>query len=276
MSDTPDEKTPAQPIGDDLIMPYADGVLAPDQRPAVREALARDPELMQRFEGFLFTRGPLARAFDAVLAAPIPERLLEAVRGPTPQRTRPTVSLLGSVRLARLADMFRVPDFSPAVAVPAVLVGLAAGWLAHYAIGIAVPVGSRGVVDTASLQQALEVTPTGGSAKVARGLSLAPRFTFATDQQVWCRQYALIYGDGLEAGGMACRAPDGVWQVLMSTPPVPGVRAQGPRPAGEGPGGNTPPNNENVLDGVRSLFKQGDVLGREKEADVIKDRWKTP
>jgi hypothetical protein len=54
------------------------------------------------------------------------------------------------------------------------------------------------------------------------------------------------------------------------------VRAQGPRPAGEGPGGNAPPNNENVLDGVRSLFKQGDVLGREKEADVIKDRWKTP
>ena len=47
MSDTPDEKTPAQPIGDDLIMPYADGVLAPDQRPAVRTALARDPELMQ-------------------------------------------------------------------------------------------------------------------------------------------------------------------------------------------------------------------------------------
>ncbi len=136
MSDTPDEKTPAQPIGDDLIMPYADGVLAPDQRPAVRDALARDPELMQRFESFLFTRGPLARAFDAVLAAPIPERLLEAVRGPAPQRTRPTASLLGSARLARLADMFRVPDFSPAVAIPAVLVGVAAGWLAHYAIGI--------------------------------------------------------------------------------------------------------------------------------------------
>jgi hypothetical protein len=62
----------------------------------------------------------------------------------------------------------------------------------------------------------------------------------------------------------------------MSTPPAPGVRTRGPRPAGEGPGGNAPPNNESVLDGVRSLFKHGDVLGREKEADMIKDRWKTP
>ena len=43
MSDTPDDKTPAQPIDDDLIMPYADGVLAPDQRPAVRDALATGP-----------------------------------------------------------------------------------------------------------------------------------------------------------------------------------------------------------------------------------------
>ena len=60
MSDTPDDKTPAQPIGDDVIMVYADGVRAPDLRPAVRDALARDPALMQRFEGFLFTRGPLA------------------------------------------------------------------------------------------------------------------------------------------------------------------------------------------------------------------------
>ena len=97
MSDTPDEKTPDEPIDDDLIMPYADGVLPPEQRPAVRDALASDPALMQKFESFLFTRGPIARAFDEVLAAPIPERLLAAVREPAPPRTRPAASCLRPV-----------------------------------------------------------------------------------------------------------------------------------------------------------------------------------
>jgi surface antigen len=276
MSDTPDDNTPAQPISDGLIMQHADGVLPPDLRPAVMDALARDPALMQRFESFLFTRGPLARAFDPVLAAPIPEALLEIVRGPAPSRSRPTASLFGSPRLARLAEMFRLPEFSPAVAIPAVLVGVAAGWLAHLALGVVAPTDGRVVADAASIQHALEVTATGGSTKIAHDLSLMPRFTFATDQKVWCRQYALMYGDGLQAGGVACRKPDGVWQVLMSTPPAPSVRTPDAHPAGKEPGGSAPPSNESVLDGVRALVKEGDVLGREAEADLIKGGWRTP
>jgi len=264
---------PGQPIDDELIMAHADGVLAPDQRSAVSEALAQHPELMRRYESFLFTRGPLARAFDEVLAAPIPERLLEVVREPAPL-ARPAAPRPRSSRIEWLVDMLRLPSFSPALAIPTVLVGAAAGWLVHYTVSGVVPAG-RAAIDTASLQQPLEVTPTGGSASIAPGLSLAPRFTFATDQQVWCRQYALIYGDGQEAGGVACRKPDGVWQILMSTPPAPAASTSGTRPAGMQPGDIAPPNNESVLDGVRSHLKQGDVLGRPQEERLIKERWST-
>jgi hypothetical protein len=269
MSDTPDDKMAAQPIGDDLVMPYADGVLAPELRPAVRDALARDPALMQRFESFLFTRGPLARAFDAVLAAPIPETLLEVVREPAPPRTRPTASLLGSTRLARLADIFRVPDFSPAFAIPAVLVGVAAGWLAHYALPTNfVPLENRGFVAWASLQQALELTPGGRSASLAEGLTFKPTLTFSSIQQTWCRQYELSYGTALRSGGLACRRRDGVWRVIALTEPEPPLAAPGPDKT-------VPASKDDILDEARAQIKSGDVLAREEEERLIKEHWPT-
>jgi hypothetical protein len=269
MSDTPDEKTPAQPIGDDLIMPYADGVLAPDQRPAVRDALARDPALMQRFESFLFTRGPLARAFDAVLTAPIPEKLLEAVRGPAPRRTRPTASFLGPARLARLADIFRLPDFSPAFAIPAVLVGVAAGWLAHYALSSDfVPLEDRGFVASASLSQALEQTPSGTSAKMIDGVAFKPTLTFPGVQQTWCRQYELSFDATLRSGGLACRSSDGAWRVIILTEPAPSAP---PSTAGD----ITPAGSTDILDKMRGQLRRGDALERDAVDRLIKDHWPT-
>ena len=53
------------------IMVYADGVLAPERRSVVRAALAKSAP-MQKFESFLFTRGPLVDASDVVLDAPFP------------------------------------------------------------------------------------------------------------------------------------------------------------------------------------------------------------
>ena len=76
------------------IMRYADGVLAPERRPIVRAALAKYPELMQLLESFLFTRGPLVDAYDEVLDAPIPARILNLLQ-PRPS-VRPPFSI-GSI-----------------------------------------------------------------------------------------------------------------------------------------------------------------------------------
>jgi anti-sigma factor RsiW len=262
MSDTPDKRVEDEPALDDLIMAYADGALAPAERSAVRDALARQPELMQRFESFLFTRGPLARPFDAVLAAPIPERLLRVLRDPAPPpRTRPTASLL-----SRLADSFRMPAFSPALAIPAFLVAATAGWVAHDALrSDFVTLDNHGLVASAPLQRALEQTAVGAAAGIAGGLTIKPTFTFASVQKTWCRQYQLSSHAGAQSGGLACRGEDGVWRVVAHTAAEPSSDAQGKTmPAGQG---------EDVLDGIRAQIKDGDVLGPNDEERLIKQHW---
>ena len=269
MSDTPDKRMTGEPIGDDVIMAYADGALAAGERQAVREALAQHPGMMETFEGFLFTRGPLARTFDAILAAPIPESLLRIVREDVP-RTRRMPSLLGLMGLSGLAAVFRVPIFSPAVALPAVIVAVAGGWLAHSALrSYFVAQEDHGFVASASLQQALELTPRGSSAGVVEGVAFKPTFTFASVQQTWCRQYELSYGIALRSGGLACRGTDGAWRVIALTEPEPAMPATVPDrtvPAGKG---------DDILSETRAQIKSGDVLGRDAEARLIKERWPT-
>ena len=269
MSDTPNNKIPYDPIDDNLIMAYADGVLAPDQRPAVRDALARDPALMQRFESFLFSRGPVARAFDAVLAAPIPERLLEVVREPARMRLQPTGSTAGWSIFARLADLFRMPAFSPAVAIPAVLIGVAAGWLASTALRSDFePLEQRGFVASASLQKALEQTPGGSSVSIVEGLTFKPTLTFASVQQTYCRQYELNQDAAFRSDGLACRTRDGAWRVIALTeperPPLPTT-----------PDKTEPAGNVDILEETRAKIKRGDVLGREDVEHLIKEGWPT-
>ena len=76
MSGIPEKVIPANEM---LVMLCADleadGMLSPDQRAALGVALARNPELQERYESFRFTRSPLASSFDAVLSAPVPNRL---------------------------------------------------------------------------------------------------------------------------------------------------------------------------------------------------------
>ena len=76
MSDTP-EISPANAM---LVMLCADleadGMLSPDQRAALKVALARNPELQELYQSFRFTRHPLASSLDGALSAPVPERPL--------------------------------------------------------------------------------------------------------------------------------------------------------------------------------------------------------
>jgi surface antigen len=272
MSDTPEKNVSADEI---LVMLFADleadAMLTPDQHAALSAALARNPGLTELYQTFLFTRDPVARAFDAALAAPIPERLLRTVRESPSPRARPTAAK-GWAGLAWLGDMLRAPTFSPAVAIPALAVSIAAGWLLHTTTSGGAGWDARGTIASAEAQRALELTPSGVKVDVARGVRLVPRFTFATEDKAWCRQYSLTYAENLEAGGIACRSGDGGWQVLLQT----GLTASSPLPPPKGPlpaGGER--ESETLLDGVRSQLKQGDVLGREEEEERIAEGWRS-
>ena len=258
----------------------ADGKLSPDQRAALRVALTRNLELQELYESFRFTRNPLASSFDAVLSAPVPERLLRTVRESGTLRARPsaarrtrTLSWTRSrASLAWLGEALRAPAFSPAAGIAVLAVSVAAGWLLHTAIGDGASSDARAFVTSAQVQRALELTPSGVKVDVARGVQLEPRLTFATEDKVWCRQYTLSYGEPQEAGGVACRDGDGVWRLVIETslpaPPPPPSKSM--LPAG------TPPllDHEGILDSVRSQLKHGDVLGREEEEERIAEHWK--
>jgi anti-sigma factor RsiW len=106
--------TPALPPTDDDLNAYADGQLAADRAAAVGAALARDPVLLARVADVRAQNALLRDALDAMLAEPIPARLLEATLAP-PAPTSGAAS--------------RPRGLGPAFAAAATLVvGVALGW----------------------------------------------------------------------------------------------------------------------------------------------------
>jgi anti-sigma factor RsiW len=291
MSDTPEKTIPADEI---LVMLCADlevdGRLSPDQRAALGAVLTRNPRLKELYGSFRFTRDPLARPFDVVLTAPLPDSLLRTVReipSPRMRRSRPprtswagkswarkswarkSWARKGRASLAWFAEVLHAPAFSPAVALPALAVSIAAGWLLHTATGAGA--NARDPLASAVAQYALEATPSDVAVDLAHGVRLKPRLTFARPDKAWCRQFTLSYPESLESGGVACRNEAGVWQVLMET----GLTAAGPAPSASShlPAGPPPSESEGILDSVRSQLKKGDVLGRQEEAERIAEHW---
>ncbi len=72
------------PITDADINAYVDGQLAASRKPAVDDALARDPALAVRVAELQRQNAVLHDAFDPWLAEPLPERLIAAAAGPPP------------------------------------------------------------------------------------------------------------------------------------------------------------------------------------------------
>jgi hypothetical protein len=246
------------------IMRYADGVLAPERRPIVRAALAKYPELMQLLESFLFTRGPLVEAYDEVLDAPVPARIVNLLR----PRREPASRLdwLNPASWPRFR--FRAPVFAVAALAAVTLVA----WLMNYAArNDFVAPDRQGVAVPSALQRALEATPMRASAPLANSqLVLEPQLTFYSRLGLWCREFGLVYGDKVWVGRLACRGTDGLWRVLRETNPLngrpgPQLADQEAQLAGEAALG--------VLATARDDLKVGDMLGAEAEADLIKRAW---
>jgi len=259
----------------------ADGKLSPDQAAALRAVLARHSELQELYESFCFTRNSLARPFDAALAAPIPERLLRTVCESGTLRARPSTAWRSWARSwarrwvsrAWYGEVWRAPWLSPAIGIAVLAMSVAAGWLLHTATGDGTSPDAGATIASAEVQHALELTPSGVKVDVGGNVRIEPRLTFATEDKVWCRQYTLSYGDSLEAGGVACRNGEGVWRLVIET----GLATPPPPPPAHSlvPAGGPPlSDHERMLDSVRSQLKQGDVLGREEEAERIAQHWK--
>jgi hypothetical protein len=259
------------PISDEEIMAYADGALPPERRAAVREALAKDPALMEKLESFLFTRGPFARAYDEVLAAPVPDRLLRILQSPAalkppPRRLR---DLFNPRKHKRALAGVRAASFAVAT-VCAMLVG---AWLAGHAARYGVVsfdpyefvlLDEQGLMAMPGLQQALDRAAGGETAYISRRLSVKLRSTSRNKHGEWCREFELVYASGTKGRGLACRGTGGAWRVEAANVP----RVKPYDTAGKGPekgpheSANPRPGDEVVANEVVEAVKQR--LGLEK------------
>jgi hypothetical protein len=257
-------------ISDETLMAYADGEVPLADRRALRKALAQDPSLAQRLESFLFTREPLARAYQDIMRAPVPEYLLQIVAGPD-RTPRVGSLLLNLARLARITAGFRVPVRSLAT-VSVLMIGVAVGWLLHPNAVIhqdLVIVEDGGLIASPSLRYALEKTASGDEALVAGHplLSLKLKFSFLTHRDQVCRLYELVHGTNWRSAGLACRADGGVWRLEVQTAAVAYANAAGKYvPASDGAG---------AIDSTIGNIIKGIPLGKEEEARLIANAWQS-
>jgi len=267
MTTEPEDKMPDEEITDEMLMAYIDGdpELPPHRRRRIAAALPHSPALVKRMNSFIFTKGPVQRAFDETLV--VPEWLIAAVTGeakPAP-KPRSRAGFLDVIRTARWRTVAMA-------AVGAMLIAGPAGWLLSEAMrNSSVDLDARGVMAAGSLRTALETTPSGTKVDVGAGVGLSPKATFANVHDQWCRQYVLTYRGDLEAPGLACRESGGNWRVLLQE----AARPASPPGTILGSGQGLPVNPEGeAFDLYRDQLRKGNTLTADEERRLLReDRW---
>jgi len=198
-------------ISDADLMAYADGVLPRHMRPQVRQALLRDPALLEKLESYIITNRALAAPFDRL--PPISDRLrrLLAAESPGPAE-RWWSTLMRSVSERRLADQWRLPAWSLA-GLAALICAVVLAWhlTATNTSGPHVAeLEAKGVLLPGQFQRALEHTESNVTTNLA---SLKATGTFFSRQNEWCRQYEVMRGEEARVAGIACRDDNGDWHV---------------------------------------------------------------
>jgi hypothetical protein len=261
-------------ISDAELMAYADGVLSPRARPLVRQALAEDPTLLEKLEGYIITSRGLAEPFERL--PPLPPRTRELVRGKAPRMPgrRPPFSILLSrtVGVGRLRDCLLPPAWS--LAAMMCLTGAAVVvWLLQTTPGPAHQLArlhAQGLVLSSPFQRALENVTSGVQTQLA---TLKPMGTFLSNSNEWCRQYELVREEGARLAGVACRNNAGEWRVKASIPMHTTTSPSRYEPAGQDSHWESPAAEIEAT--VDRLIK-GIVLLQAEERKLIAGGWRVP
>lgn len=201
-------------VPDEIIMGYADGRVSAEEKAWLESLLAVDPALRDRLQPFLATAPGQLTAFDAVLAAPIPDRLLDTIRGTTSKVKKP-------VARQGLMDRFFPGGFSllPAAGYAATLligVGVGASLLATPpADDTLVRADRDGFVAAGRLQVALDTIPS-NTRELDKEGDIRPLLSVRDSDGRICRQYEIV-GRNKGPQGLACRENDGDWRIRVLT-----------------------------------------------------------
>ncbi len=189
-------------VPDEIIMGYADGRVSAEEKAWLEGLLAVDPALRNRLQPFLATAPGQLTAFDAVLAAPIPDRLLETIRATTSTAKKP---------IARQGLMDRLfpggLSFLPAAGYAAtLLIGVGVGSLllaTAPADDTLVRADRDGFVAAGRLQVALDTIPS-NSRKLDKEGDIRPLLSVRDRDGRICRQYEIV---GRTKGPQGLRVP---------------------------------------------------------------------
>ena len=234
----------------------ADAELSPAEVPALVRELARNPSLVRALQVYIAVgRRRIARPYDAKREEPVPQWLIDTVmRAPIERAADRSASVVsfGSKLLERMRRRYQHAGMGrgrAGICCRACAVRLAAdGGIVH-----------GGLLMTAQLQNALERTASGEDPSL-RGFR--PLLTYWSHDQAWCRQFEMRSSEERTVG-VACRADDGNWRVVMQTPPGP----LGMLPAG---------SPRQHLDGYVATKMNGQPLETPQVEDVIKSGWPAP
>ena len=285
-------------VSDELLMAYADGELAPDERSRIEAEIELDKDLRARLSIFERTKTELPSLFDEPMRRPVPDRLVDAAfgipskadSGAKPSRERAASFGWFKSFLAQILPPARLAYAVPAMACVLLFAGGLSGWHLK-SIGSLHPASRQQplavlqhgkVIAQAQLHQALEATASGQTLALSEQAGepgvVKPQFTFRTadkqfsfrteDKKV-CRQYLLSQERQANYAGVACRESDGSWQVQIH------VVAAGWAGRAATTGKFTPasgPKSDPIDEHVDRMI-DGDVLGREEELELLKS-WK--
>jgi len=207
-------------IPDDAdLLAFVEGRLDADARRTVEAALARDPDLARRVAAMQVALTEEPGLLDAVLDAPLPDRLRQAARGADVRRRRGRLSLLA----AQTRDFFDGVGWrlgGPAVAAAAgLLIGLAIDGEAPapprepgYRPAESESATSSATLPPAALDALVSTLESGGeSARIGDvEVTLGQLLPLPVDAQ--CRWFS-VTADGVRHGGIACARPPG-WSVM--------------------------------------------------------------
>ena len=189
-------------MSEETLMAYADGELDAATRASVEAAMQDDPEIRQRVARHRALRESLRGAFSAVLDEPVPDRLIQAARGPA-GAAKSTVVALSRAREAREPGNPAAPRrWQPAAMAASLLLGLGLGFLAWHGSGGALirPGAGGGLVASAALAQTLSTQLSDDRSAdrvVFAGLS------FRNKSGDYCRTFHSTGSDA--SSGLACR-----------------------------------------------------------------------
>lgn len=242
-------------VQNEILMAYVDGELTPEESARIEAEIAARPELRAYVERQRALRRGLRAAFDTILDAPLPERLLTAAARPPSWRWR-MAQVLRSVTARRTLTGFGIP------AAAALACGVVIGVLVRVPNSANIAIGQDGLVARAALSTALTDQLAAQSPRTARaqiGIS------FRDAKGRYCRTFQTDSPAPL--AGVACRQ-GGAWHIAVLAP--------APQEAGAGAtfqlAGSTMP--EAVRSAVRNMIS-GAPLDAAGEDRARSQGWET-